>query len=93
MKYLGIPEIMITLYNIFKIRHILNNLYWELALSCLHKYQFFPPEKPNICFRRKFLDEISVSCCQDRDYCNRWLYPKLVEVKPTGLYIIYVCPL
>lgn len=38
-----------------------------------------------------FLDQISMLCCQDRDYCNRWLYPKL-EVKPTGLFMIYVCP-
>ncbi|XP_025414951.1 TGF-beta receptor type-1 isoform X2 [Sipha flava] len=51
--------------------------------SCLHKNQFFPPEKPKLCFRRQFLDETSMLCCQDRDYCNRWLYPKLVEVKPT----------
>lgn len=73
-------------------RHTLNNLYWELGLSCLHKHQFFPPEgPPDICIREP-LDEFSVlMCCQDRDYCNCDLNPKFKK-KPTGLLIIYVCP-
>lgn len=77
--------------NVLIIEPTVNDLCWELGSSCLHKYQFFPPEKPNICFRRIFLDETSMSCCQDQDYCNRWLDPKL-EVDPTGLFMIYVCP-
>nr|CAD7392747.1 unnamed protein product [Timema cristinae] len=47
------------------------------AYRCLHKEQFFPPEKPRTsCFRRR-AEEFQIQCCDDYNFCNYNLDPTL----------------
>nr|CAD7570058.1 unnamed protein product [Timema californicum] len=51
---------------------------------CLHKEQFFPPEKPRTsCFRRR-AEEFQIQCCDDYNFCNYNLDPTLAILTTTS---------
>ncbi|PSN57906.1 hypothetical protein C0J52_00249 [Blattella germanica] len=56
------------------------------AYRCLHKSEFFPMEYPLVCtpFVRQ-TPEMTVTCCNDSDYCNLKLVPPIITTTITSI--------